>query len=241
MPRLDQLLLDLGLSTSLKEAASLIMAGKVLVDERPIDKAGTIISPDAEVRIRENLPFVSRGGLKLQGALHHFSIDPRGWICADIGASTGGFTDCLLQAGAEKVYAVDVAYGVLDWKVRSDSRVIPVERCNARNLSEKQIPDVLDLAVFDVSFISLTMVMLPIISLFGTGKKRILALIKPQFELPPAKIGKGGIVTKEPDRMQAVEKIIEFGVSQKLKSAGFIESPIKGAKGNQEYFLYLTG
>ena len=241
MIRLDQLLLDLGHCTSLKEAASLIMAGRVLVDERPAAKAGALVSSTADVRIRENLPFVSRGGLKLQGALHHFSLDPKNWICADIGASTGGFTDCLLQAGAAKVYAVDVAYGILDWKVRSDSRVITVERFNARNLTEKQIPDLLDLAVFDVSFISLTKVLLPVSDLFAPGKKRILTLVQPQFELPAGKVGEGGIISDEVDRMGAVEKIIEFGAAQKLKSEGFIESPIKGAKGNQEYFLYLTG
>jgi len=239
MIRLDQLLLDLGLSPSLKGAGALIMTGKVLVDEQVIDKAGTLISPACSVRIRDSCQFVSRGGLKLQGALTHFGIDPSGWICVDIGASTGGFTDCLLQAGASRVYAVDVAYGILDWKIRSDPRVITVERCNARNLNKENVPEPIDFGVFDTSFISPTKIIPAVIPLFANNRKRILALVKPQFELLPTKIDRGGIVNDEADRLEAVEKIINFCGDQGMKSNGFIESPIKGVKGNQEYLVYF--
>lgn len=238
MIRLDQLLLEQGLVEDAKEATSLILAGKVLLDERVIDKPGTPVSPGSSIRIKKSLPYVSRGGLKLEAALVHFNIDPQGWICSDIGASTGGFTDCLLQRGASKVYAVDVAYGQLAWKLRSDERVVVVERCNVRQLDRQHIPQAINLAVFDTSFISLTKVIPPVLPLF-TAPVRILALVKPQFELSRDKVGAGGIVTSNMHRMEAVEKIIQFGTDHGLTSHGHTASPITGAKGNQEYLIYL--
>ncbi len=238
--RLDQLLVDKALAADLKSARAFILAGRVLVEERLADKPGTLIGHDAEVRVKASLPYVSRGGLKLAGALAHFKIDPTGWTCCDIGASTGGFTDCLLQKGATRVYAVDVAYGQLDWKLRSDPRVVVLERFNVRSISTKEVPEPLDLSVFDTSFISLTKVIAPVLPLFG-GQIRILALVKPQFELPRQKISSGGLVTDKADQLTAVHKIIDFGAEHGLENRGWIASPITGAKGNQEYLIYLRG
>lgn len=241
MVRLDTLLLKEGHCSTPSDAAALIMSGRVLVDDMVIDKAGTLVSPNSVLRIKQSLPYVSRGGAKLKGGLDYFSIDPREWVCVDIGASTGGFTDCLLQAGASRVYAVDVAYGILDWKIRSDPRVTVLERCNARYLEKEHIPEVIDFCVFDTSFISLTKVLPPVIPLFNRKQIRILCLVKPQFELERSQIEAGGIVTEESLRLRAVEKIIEFCRSYELVSRGFTESAIKGTKGNQEYLLYLAG
>lgn len=241
MTRLDQLLVNQGSAGNLKEAAALIMTGTVLVDDMVIDKPGALISPDSIVRIKPRLPYVSRGGLKLKGALKHFNISPAGWICADIGASTGGFTDCLLQAGAKCVYAIDVAYGILDWKLRSDTRVVVMERCNVRKLDNDIIDQAIDLAVFDTSFISLTKVIPPVLPFFRNRPIKILALVKPQFECARDKITKGGLVKNEKDRLDAVEQISDFGDGLGLVSRGFIPSPITGTKGNQEYLLYLAG
>ena len=241
MVRLDQLLVDRSLCRSTVEAAALIMAGRVLVDDRLVDKAGSLVSPSCSVRLKESLPFVSRGGLKLKGGLDHFGIDPHGWCCLDVGASTGGFTDCLLQAGAAQVYAVDVAYGLLDWKIRSDPRVIVLERCNARYLAKEQVPDPIDFCVIDTSFISLIKLLSPLLPLFVENEIRILCLVKPQFELAREKIGPGGIVSEENLRVEAVEKIISFSQELGLTSQGFVASSIKGSKGNQEYLLYLRG
>ena len=241
MVRLDQLLVDKAFCGSTAEAAALIMAGRVLVDDRLVDKAGSLVSPDCRVRLKESLAFVSRGGLKLRGGLDHFGIDPHGWCCLDIGASTGGFTDCLLQAGAAQVYAVDVAYGLLDWKIRSDPRVIVLERCNARYLAKEQVADPIDFCVIDTSFISLTKLLSPLLPLFVENEVRIVCLVKPQFELAREKIDPGGIVSEESSRIEAVEKIIDFGQKLGLASQGFVASSIKGSKGNQEYLLYLKG
>ncbi len=240
MIRLDQLLVERGHCSNTKDAAGLIMTGSVLIDETVIDKPGSLVSPDTELRIKERLPFVSRAGLKLQGGLNYFDIDPEGWVCIDIGASTGGFTDCLLQAGAKRVYAVDVAYGILDWKIRSDSRVVTMERTNGRNLRRDDIQEQIDFCVIDTSFISLTSIIPVTITLFGVAEMRILALVKPQFELPRHKIGRGGIVESEEARLEAVDKIIAFAEEHGLGSRGYTESPIRGTKGNQEYLLYLT-
>lgn len=240
MIRIDQLLVESGHCSSLKSAAGLIMSGSVLVDDLVVDKSGTLVSPTADIRIKERLPFVSRAGLKLQVGLNHFMIDPSGWVCADIGASTGGFTDCLLQAGANRVYAVDVAYGILDWKIRSDSRVITIERVNARNLHRNHIDEQIDLCVIDTSFISLTLIIPPILQFFERAAVKILALVKPQFELPRETIGSGGIVEDEISRIEAVEKIIAYAEEHRLHSNGYIKSPVRGAKGNQEYLLYLS-
>ena len=241
MVRLDQLLVELGHCRSPREAAALVMAGRVLVDEQLVGKAGTLVSPTCTIRLKERLPYVSRGGLKLKGGLDHFGIDPNGWICLDIGASTGGFTDCLLQAGAARVYAVDVAYGLLDWKIRSDPRIVVLERCNARYLTKEQVPDPIDFCVIDVSFISLTKLLSPLPELFGSKEIKIVCLVKPQFELERAQIGSGGIVREEALRIKAVEKIIDFSRAFGLVSRGFVASSIKGSKGNQEYLLYLRG
>ena len=240
MIRLDQLLIERGHCSSPKDAAGLIMAGGVLLDDPVIDKPGTLVSPSAQIRIKERLPFVSRAGLKLQGGLDYFDIDPSGWVCVDIGASTGGFTDCLLQAGAKRIYALDVAYGILDWKIRSDNRVVTMERFNARNLAKKDLIELIDFGVIDVSFISLTRIIPPLLTLFVSNKVRIMALVKPQFELPRHKIGSGGIVEDEKNRIEAVDKIINFAEEHGLRSRGYAESTIRGTKGNQEYVLYLT-
>jgi 23S rRNA (cytidine1920-2'-O)/16S rRNA (cytidine1409-2'-O)-methyltransferase len=236
--RLDELLQKRNLATGLTEANALIRAGKVLVSETVADKPGHLYPEDIPIRTKESLPFVSRGGLKLQGGLNHFNIDPSGWICADIGASTGGFTDCLLQNGAELVYAIDVSYGLLHWKLRTDQRVIVRERLNVRALSTEHMTRTLDFAVFDASFISLATVIPPVLPFFGS-KTRILALVKPQFELAHHRVGKGGIVTSENDRLEAVSKIRDFGASHDLVCYGYTDSAIKGAKGNQEYLIYF--
>lgn len=241
MVRLDTLLIDQGHCSTLSVAAALIMSGRVLVDDRVVDKAGSLVAPSSAIRIKQSLPYVSRGGTKLKGGLDYFSIEPKDWICIDIGASTGGFTDCLLQAGASRVYAVDVAYGILDWKIRSDPRVVVLERCNARYLEKKHIPEAVDFCVFDTSFISLTKLLPAVVPLFASRAIRMLCLVKPQFELARSQIGAGGIVGKESLRVSAVKKIIEFCSGYGLVSRGFTESPIKGSKGNQEYLLYLTG
>ena len=239
--RLDQLLVKLSLCHSAKEAAGLIMSGSVLIDDQVVDKPGTLVPPAASIRVKPSSPFVSRSGLKLQAGLDHFDIDPRGWICADIGASTGGFSDCLLQRGARRVYAVDVAYGILDWKIRSDPRVVILERTNARTLGTGDIGEELDFCVFDTSFISLTKVIPPVIPLFGEQQVTILALVKPQFELPRHLIGDGGLVTSREHQLQAVDQLISWCAEQGLKNRGVLESPLKGTKGNQEYLLYVTG
>lgn len=239
--RLDQLLIERSHCKNPKEAAGLIMSGSVLIDDQVVDKTGILVSPAASIRIKPASPFVSRAGLKLQGGLDHFGIEPEGWICADIGASTGGFTDCLLQRGARRVYAVDVAYGILDWKIRSDPRVITLERTNARSLTTADIAEEIDFCVLDTSFISLTSVIPPVIALFGNKQVNILALVKPQFELPRHLIGDGGIVISREHQLQAVEKIIRWCSEQGLESRGFSESPLRGTKGNQEYLLLVTG
>jgi 23S rRNA (cytidine1920-2'-O)/16S rRNA (cytidine1409-2'-O)-methyltransferase len=237
--RLDQLLVERNHCKTAKEAAGLIMSGRVLIDDQVADKPGTPVSLSTAVRIKTASPFVSRAGHKLQAGLDHFAIDPQGWICGDIGASTGGFTDCLLQRGARRVYAVDVAYGILDWKIRSDPRVVTLERTNARALTSGDIGEEIDFCVFDTSFISLTKVIPPVIGLFRNGQANILALVKPQFELPRHLIDEGGLVGSREHRLQAVEKLIRWCSEQGLKSRGFCESPLRGTKGNQEYLLYV--
>lgn len=190
--RLDQLLIERGLAVDLKKAQALIGAGQVIVNTRTDYKAGSLVPKDSEVRVRKSSPFVSRGGEKLAGGLKQLGIVPAGWVCADIGCSTGGFTDCLLWNGAARVYAVDVGYGLLAWKLRQDERVILHERTNARYLTRQHIPEPLDLVVLDASFISLRSLLPPLLPLFG-GLVRILALVKPQFELARDKVGTGGL------------------------------------------------
>jgi 23S rRNA (cytidine1920-2'-O)/16S rRNA (cytidine1409-2'-O)-methyltransferase len=238
--RLDQLLCDRQLAPSVETARAMIGAGQVYVDDRIADKPGCLFPCSAIVRLKERCPYVSRGGLKLEKGLSHFHIDPENLTCIDVGASTGGFTDCLLQHNARKVYAVDVAYGQLSWKIRQNSKVVVLERFNARNISSKDIQNEgIDLVVMDVSFISITTLVLPLIRLFKK-EVSILALIKPQFELPREEVGHGGVVTEPALHQKAIEKIVHFIESLDLISRGIVPSPILGPKGNREYLILIT-
>ncbi len=240
--RLDALLVARGHAQNPAEAAILVGAGRILVDGSSLVKVGNLYRADCRITVRQKEPFVSRGGKKLAAALKAFSIDPAGLICADIGCSTGGFTDCLLQNGALRVYAVDVGYGVLDWTLRNDERVVVLERCNARYLTDKEIPESIDFCVADASFISLERLLGPITELFNQNKTiRIIALVKPQFELPRNKVARGGVVRDPHLQKLALEKIEVFGKRLGLDCQGTIPSPVKGVKGNQEYLMYLTG
>ena len=237
--RLDVLVVERGLAANATKATALILAGQVVVDDQRVDKAGTLVSREAEVRLKgEVMPYVSRGGLKLKAALEAFSLGAlvRGAVCADIGASTGGFTDCLVQAGALRVHAIDVGYGLLHEKLRVDPRVISHERVNARTLTDAEVPEPLDFAVIDVSFISLTVVLpsvLPKLKPSGV----LIALVKPQFELPAARIGEGGVVRDEGDRREAIETIRRFIAAQGLTELGCLDSPVHGPAGNVEALL----
>ncbi len=237
--RLDKIVLDLGLFDDLKKAQAVIMSGKVLVNGEPCDKPGTKISIDSVINLKDKtIPYVSRGALKLEKAIEHFKVKPEDMICLDIGSSTGGFTDCLLQKGAEKVYAVDVGYGQLDWKLRQDKRVITMERTNIRHLEEDAIEDKVDLVVIDTSFISLKTV-IPAALKFMKDKSKILALIKPQFEVAKGQVGKGGIVN-DPDLHSEVKtKLTNFFENMGLAANGTTDSPILGTKGNKEFIIYL--
>jgi 23S rRNA (cytidine1920-2'-O)/16S rRNA (cytidine1409-2'-O)-methyltransferase len=237
--RLDKLLVDLGHFESRERAQRSILAGQVLVNERVSDKPGQLVLPEAPIRVVERERYVSRGGRKLEAALEYFGIDPAGWRCLDIGASTGGFTDCLLQHGAAAVVAVDVGRYQIDWKLRSDPRVTTIEGVNARYLTAEQAGADFDLAVADLSFISLTLVLDNILSFVG-GDGEAIVLIKPQFELDPQRVGKGGIVRQEADRLAAIEKIRTFVVERLGREwRGVVPSPILGAKGNREYLACL--
>ena len=237
--RLDVLLVDIGLAADITRSRALIGAGQVLVNTRGDYKAGSLLPVGSEIIVKQKARFVSRGGEKLEGGLKGLAIDPRGWICADIGCSTGGFTDCLLQRGACRVYSVDVGYGLLDWKLRQDERVIVLERTNARYLSKGQIPEPLDFAVIDASFISLQQLLSPLLPLFGE-QVRIMVLVKPQFELPREKVGQGGIVRDNVLHEEAVTMVKGFGKEAGLVCRGEVASPVCGARGNQEFLLYFT-
>lgn len=237
--RLDQLLIDLNLVPSLEAARAIIGAGEVYVDDRLADKPGGVYSCTAAIRLKERCPYVSRGGLKLEKGLTHFHIDPRDSVCIDIGASTGGFTDCLLRHHAKKVFAVDVAYGQLSWKIRQDPRVVVLERFNARQIASRDLNDEqIDLAVMDVSFISITTLLPPLLGLFR-GDVTILALIKPQFELPREESGKG-VVNDPALHQKAIEKIVGWVEGRGLVSKGVVASPILGPKGNREFLIAIT-
>lgn len=238
--RLDSLLVERGFAKDVIEAAALIGTGRVLANGSFIAKAGSLYTIDCPITIKEKSPFVSRGGKKLSAGLDAFAVNPAGLICVDIGCSTGGFTDCLLQNGAVRVYAVDVGYGVLDWTLREDKRVIVLERCNARYLTRNEIPEPIDLCVVDASFISLELLFGAIMHLFD-GVICIVALVKPQFELPRDKVARGGVVRDLNLQQMALAKIEAFAQSLGLQCRGVIPSPIRGAKGNQEYLMYLTG
>jgi 23S rRNA (cytidine1920-2'-O)/16S rRNA (cytidine1409-2'-O)-methyltransferase len=238
--RLDQLIVQKGLVESREKAKAIIMAGDVMVDGIRADKPGHSFPEDCKITLKtESIPYVSRGGLKLAAAIEHFNIDVSDLVMLDIGASTGGFTDCLLQNGAKKVIAVDVGYGQLHWKLRQDPRVVVIEKTNARYLDPGQIDDVPDGAVIDVSFISLKLV-IPVISKLLSADSFIVALIKPQFEAGKDQVGKGGVVRDEETRNAIVSDIRKFCISQGWRSEGEIPSPILGPKGNKEFLIYLN-
>ncbi len=237
--RLDELLLQRNLASSLNEAQALIGAGLVYADEMLADKAGNMYSAGANIRLKERCSYVSRGGYKLLEAIVAFQLNVEQRICADIGASSGGFTDCLLQNGAARVYAVDVAYGQFSWKLRQDPRVVVIERFNARKLSAKEIPEQIDLAAIDASFISVTKLISPLLALFREDIN-IVALIKPQFELPKQLVEQGGIVRQEEAHQQAIESVAAFSSAQGLRVQGVVQSPLLGPKGNKEFLIYLN-
>ncbi|MFO7813695.1 MAG: TlyA family RNA methyltransferase [Pelovirga sp.] len=237
--RLDVILVELGLAASRERARALILAGQVVVDDHRVDKAGQQVDPQADIRLKSgDIPYVSRGGLKLAGALAAFGLQVSGRVALDVGASTGGFTDCLLQNGAVKVYAVDVGYGQLAWKLRDDPRVINLERCNIRHLKPEQLADIPSLAVIDASFISLSKVLPGTLNLLSP-EADIIALIKPQFEVGKGQVGKGGIVRDAALHAQVVERIQLLALDLGCRVDGVIESPVLGAKGNKEFLIHL--
>ena len=236
--RLDQLLVGNGFFASREQAQRAVMAGEVKIGTRVASKSSQLVDPDAAIAVKAVPKFVGRGGLKLEGALDHFKIDIAGKIALDIGASTGGFTDCLLQRSAAKLYAVDVGHGQLDWKLRRDPRVIVLDKLNARFLSCEHVPELVDLCVIDVSFISLTLI-LPNAFELVTSDGIIIALIKPQFELRRADVGSGGIVRKPELHKKAQDKIVEFVTRLGHTVTGIVPSAITGADGNQEFFACI--
>ena len=243
--RLDKLLVSRGVTPSRERAQALILAGKVLVEEQKIEKSGALVPEDATVRLLgEDLKYVSRGGLKLERALAHWSVDVTGKNCLDVGASTGGFTDCLLQSGAAHVTAIDTGYGQIAMKLRQDPRVRLVEKCNARLLTREALGEIVDLVVMDVSFISATLVLPPVVasafpqSAVDRRGRGIVILVKPQFEVGRELVGKGGIVRDEAAQLAAVEKIRSCVLNLGAHSTDSIESPILGTEGNREFLLF---
>jgi 23S rRNA (cytidine1920-2'-O)/16S rRNA (cytidine1409-2'-O)-methyltransferase len=237
--RLDKLLVDRGLVQSPERAKTIVMAGMVMVGDRVVDKAGSLVNPDSQIRVKgSDHPYVSRGGLKLEGALRGFQVNPKGKVTMDVGASTGGFTDCLLQKGAKRVYAVDVGYGQLAWKLRNDPRVVNLERKNIRYLKAQEVGQKVDLVVIDTSFISVVKFLRNILPMMSDGGE-IVALLKPQFEVGRGEIGKGGVVRERPKHHQVLDRISHFSGSIGLKVRGTMESPLLGAKGNREFFIHL--
>lgn len=238
--RLDQLVFDLGYTESRERAKTTIMSGLVFVNGQRADKPGMPVSQDAQIEVRgEAIPFVSRGGFKLDKALKVFPIDPKDKICIDCGASTGGFTDVLLQHGAAKVYAVDVGYGQLAWKLRVDPRVVNLERTNLRYVTHEQIPNIVDLAVMDVSFISIRLV-LPVVKELLKEDADLVCLIKPQFEAGREEVGKKGVVRDEAVHREVVQGILDFAPTIGLSVMGLDYSPIKGPEGNIEYICHMV-
>jgi len=239
--RLDKLLLERGLTSSRQRAQALILAGKVLVDGQKLEKAGTAVESDANIRLLgEDLKYVSRGGLKLEKALQHWEIDVKGKVCLDVGASTGGFTDCLLQHGASRVTAVDTGHGQIHFRLRQDPRVRLLEKTNARYLTNEQLGEFVDFTAIDVSFISATLILPAVISAaFSTDRRgqQIVVLVKPQFEAGREHVGKGGIVRDEAEQNAAVEKVRQALVALGCNGTEVLESPILGAEGNREFLL----
>lgn len=237
--RLDVLLVDGGYFPSRAQAQTAIMSRRVSVNGQIVDKAGTPVQPDADITISgHELPFVSRGGLKLDKAVKSFNLNMAGWVMADIGASTGGFTDCALQNGAARVYAVDVGYGQLAWKLRQDERVVVLEKTNARYLTFEQIPELLDIITIDASFISLAK-LLPALFPLLKNDGRLVALIKPQFEAGRDKVGKKGVVRDSAVHREVIENVLAAAVELGFVPKGLDYSPIKGPEGNIEYLLLL--
>ncbi len=238
--RLDALLVKRNLVQSRERAKTTIMAGLVLVDGQKIDKAGTMVKPEAEIRVLgNNLPYVSRGGLKLEKAIKEFGVSLKGKVAADIGASTGGFTDCMLQNGAVKVFAIDVGYGQLAWSLRTDERVVNMERTNVRNVTPEQLGQPVDLASIDVAFISLEKV-LPAVKEMLQPKGEIVALIKPQFEAGREKVGKKGVVRDAKVHEEVIFRIVALVRQMELVPKTLTYSPVKGPEGNIEYLIWLS-
>jgi len=239
--RLDKLVTDRGLAASRERARALIMSGSVRIGDRVETKPGTLVDTTVELVVTSaDHPYVSRGALKLEKGLDAFAIDPAGLVALDIGASTGGFTDLLLHRGAARVYAIDVGYGQLAWSLRQDPRVVVLERQNARTIDLSLVPEPCDLAVIDVSFISLTLVLPRVAELLRTPSgKPIVALVKPQFEAGREHVGKGGVVREESARLAAVTKVRDWADSHGFVAGDFVESPITGPAGNVEYLLLL--
>lgn len=237
--RLDVVLVDCGLAPSREKAKTLIMTGNVFVNGQREDKVGTKIVPSSDIEIKGNpIPFVSRGGLKLDKAVHEFDLNLKDKICMDVGASTGGFTDCMLQNGANKVYSVDVGYGQLDWRLRQDSRVICMEKTNIRYVTKNDINELLDFVSIDVSFISLRKILLPIKQLMKE-QAECVCLIKPQFEAGREKVGKKGVVRDWQTHVEVIEDVVKYAISIDFKPLALSYSPIKGPEGNIEYLLHI--
>ncbi len=237
--RLDVLLVKRGLVESREKAQALIRTGQVLVNGQTVIKPSQKFPHDVEIRIKEPLKYVSRGGYKLEWALDNFGVDVKGYVCLDVGASTGGFTDCLLQRGAARVYAVDVGRGQLDWRLRNDPRVIALEKVHAAHLSREHVPEDVDLITVDVSFISLTRILDNIVR-FKKPEGRMLTLIKPQFEVHPRYVGKGGVVRSREARKWAIKRVVDKFMELGLPVSGIIKSRPRGPKGNEEFFLYSS-
>ena len=238
--RLDVLLVEQGYADSRAKAQAIIMSGQVYVSGQKADKPGISYEESVEIEVRgASCPYVSRGGLKLEKALRDFGVDPAGYVCSDSGASTGGFTDCLLQKGASKVFAIDVGYGQLDWKIRSDPRVVVMERTNVRYVTPEQLGEPLDLSVVDVSFISLRIV-LPVIKTFLKETGQVLCLIKPQFEAGRDKVGKKGVVRDPQTHKQVLDDFVSLAQELDFSILGLTYSPVKGPEGNIEFLAHLT-
>lgn len=238
--RLDVLLVEKGLADTRTKAQAVIMSGLVYVDGQKADKPGISYEENAEIEVRSGgCPYVSRGGLKLEKALRDFGVDPTGYVCSDSGASTGGFTDCLLQQGASKVFAIDVGYGQLDWKIRSDPRVVVMERTNVRYVTPEDLGEPLDLSVIDVSFISLRIV-LPVIKTFLKPTGQVLCLIKPQFEAGKEKVGKKGVVRDPAIHKEVLDSFVVLTQQIGFTILGLTFSPVKGPEGNIEFLAHLT-
>jgi 23S rRNA (cytidine1920-2'-O)/16S rRNA (cytidine1409-2'-O)-methyltransferase len=248
--RIDQLLVERGFAESRHKAQALLLAGRILVNEQKIEKPGQLVASDAGIRVLRRLQFASRAGAKLQAALDHFQIAITGRVCADLGASTGGFTDCLLQNGASRVKAFDVGHGQLDWKLQSDPRITVRDKFNVRNLSAADLPADVTFVCMDLSFISVTKVLIPlktallaedaVTERMNAGISiDVVVLVKPQFEVGKGEVGKGGIVRDPDKRFKALEAVEDFSRQAGYRIAGTIPSPIAGAEGNQEFLLYL--